>query len=169
MTVPPPPFVDPTPPPPPGPGVVVPFAAPPRDRDQTRLVVGIVLAVVLAVVLCGGLVGGLGVIATWTNAEMSQRAEVVAGRFLDDVVEEDYPAAYRSTCESYRRSRDVETFVDEWRTRGVRSYVLGQVVPDSNGDLIVDARVTTTGGDRPRLPLIVRLDGPDNTLAVCGW
>ena len=163
------PPTEPGPPAPPqGPGVIVPFAAPPRDEDKTRTVVAIVIAVVIAVVLCGGGVVGVGaVVMSAGNAQVDLARDTASG-FLDDIVATDYRAAYRSVCESGRHELSEEDFTDIWSGLGITSYRLGEVKAGDSGELRVDSTVNTADG-RSDLTLDVVTEPGGTAMAVCGW
>lgn len=155
--------------PPPGPGVVVPFAAPPRDEDKSRTVVGVIIAIVVSILLCGGLLGGFGAIVVWTSNEMTAQAGTAAEKFLDDIVAQEYSKAYDSVCKDIKDNLSDREFVQQWRSRDIESYVIGSTTNSDNGDLLVETQLTDSSGQRSKAALTVAVEGDSLAMAVCGW
>src|ERR1700742_2689945 len=94
-----PPQVDEVPTPPQGPGVVAPFAAPPRDRDMKGLWIGLgVGGLVLALCCIGGVVGIGFLVPVVDDVGRSQVASVVR-EYLGELEREDYAAARGLLCQ----------------------------------------------------------------------
>ncbi|HEY3502802.1 MAG TPA: hypothetical protein VGN37_08495 [Actinocatenispora sp.] len=88
--------------------MVVPFAAPPRERNP-RIWIGI--AVLCAVILlCGG--GGIAGFIGFSVYETNQVSDT-ADRFLNAIEAERYDAAYRMQCEQAREEQSQRAFADE--------------------------------------------------------
>lgn len=172
----PPPAVDPMSPPydprqaapPRGPGVPVPFAAPPNEKNSAKLALAIVSAVVGVVVVCGGgTVAGFGILV-WTSNELVVQAESAAEEFLEDVAGGDYDDAYDSLCGELKDDLTEDEFVSEWEQIGVVDFETDRAVESGSG-LEVPAEVTTDEGDVLELDLTVVPDEPSLDMSVCDW
>ncbi|ADD41751.1 hypothetical protein [Stackebrandtia nassauensis] len=155
--------------PPRGPGVVVPFAAPPRDPDKSRLAVGIVVGVVAFVLVCGGAVAGAVGVLVWSSNELAAQSTQTAERFLDDIVEEDYQGAYKSLCSSTRKQISVEEFTKDWSSLGVVNAETVGANTSQQQDLVVVAELTVEDGSMQDIELTVALEQQNMKMAVCGW
>lgn len=154
--------------PPRGPGVVVPFAAPPRDPDKSRMAVGIVVGVVAFVLVCGGAVAGAVGVLVWSSNELAAQSTRTAEEFLDDIVEEDYTGAYKSICKSAKKQISPEEFTEDWSSLGVvRAETVG--TGSQEQDLVVVAELTVAGGATQDMELTVALEQQNMKMAVCGW
>ncbi|MGH8792580.1 MAG: hypothetical protein ACRDXX_08045 [Stackebrandtia sp.] len=157
-------------PPPQGPGVRVPFAVPPREVNNTKMVLSIVSAIVGVIVVCGGGFLGFTGILMWTTSEMASQAELVAEEFLDDVAAGEYDTAYDSMCPQLQDEMTVEEFAADWDRVGVESYKTDDVVQSAEGDgMEVPADITTVEGDTLEIKLFLVTEQESLNMTVCGW
>lgn len=177
MTPPPPPPPAPGPPPPPrGPGVRVPFLAPPRERNNTRLTVMILIGVALLVVCgAGGLFGGVGLMS-WLGQEMNDKARASATVFMDAVVAGETGKAYESTCPDLRAQVPAAEFEGFWSSFAPTGSTYGMSDMQTDGEyqwITVTVRPDGGGGDRSiRLYFVLepgQKEDEQGRMEVCGW
>ncbi|GLZ79404.1 hypothetical protein Afil01_42110 [Actinorhabdospora filicis] len=176
MTPPPPPPLPPGPPPPPrGPGVRVPFLAPPRERNNTRIAVTVLVGVVLlAVCGAGALFGGAGLM-DWLGKELNTKARASATAFMDAVVAGETRKAYDSTCADLRAqvsAAEFEVFWGEVAPEGSR-YGLSDLETDGEYQWI-PVTIQLEGGGGGKIRLYFLLEAAQNEeeqarMEVCGW
>lgn len=154
--------------PPPGPGVVVPFAAPPRDEDKSRTVLWIVLASVLAIVLCGGGAIGVAAVTVWSSNELANQAKASAEDFLDDIVDAKYDSAYKSVCKPVRKKLPKAKFTRQWASEHVSDYKTKPIENSDDGNISVPADLTTENG-HTAVKLVMAVDNKSMDMSVCGW
>ncbi|MGH8875797.1 MAG: hypothetical protein ACRD0P_00375 [Stackebrandtia sp.] len=154
--------------PPRGPGADVPFAAPPRDPDKSRLVIGIVVGITAFVLVCGGAVGAAVGVLVWSSNELAAQSQQAADEFLEHIVDEDYPKAYKSLCEPARDDVTQQEFTEFWEPLGAKS---AETVGIRSGeqDLVVSAEVTRDDGVEQEIDLTVVLGPQSMTMQVCDW
>lgn len=175
MTPPPPPAPPGPPPPPRGPGVRVPFLAPPRERNNTRIAVTVLIGVVLlAVCGAGALFGGAGLVS-WLNEEMNAKARESATVFMDAVVAGDTHTAYESTCRELRvkvPEAEFDAFWGSFAPEGSR-YGLSDLETDGEYQWIpVTLHLAGGGGRTVRLYFVLEAAQTEEEQArmeVCGW
>jgi len=148
-----------------GPGVTVPFAAPPTERDRKRLWISLgVGAGLLVLCLVGGVLGLVALVSS-SRVTATDAAEKV-DHYLSALQARDYDAAYNDLCADQQQ----KLTRDEFRGRqedqpGITSYVIGQPVEHTDRfDVPVQVRVE--GGDEVSATVGVVLDGPGD-LRVC--
>ncbi|HTJ39899.1 MAG TPA: hypothetical protein VL738_42405 [Dactylosporangium sp.] len=137
---------DEVPPPPRGPGVLTPFAAPPRDRDLRGLWIGLGIGG-LALVLCciGGVVGIAFLLPYADNIAKSQVASVVEV-YLAAVRDEDYTTARRQLCDDEQRTHTIGWFEDHFGQSPIMDYRVDPAeVRIGNESITVDAQVLQNG------------------------
>jgi hypothetical protein len=130
--------------PPPGPGVVTPFAAPPRDRDLRGLWIGLGVGG-LALVLCcvGGVLGGGFLLTGLEGVARSQLVSVV-DTYLTAMRVADYEAARGQLCPEQQRTHTVAWYEQHYRGSEVTDYTVDKDDVDVN--LVrVPATVTRRG------------------------
>lgn len=118
--------------PPPGPGVVTPFAAPPRDRDLRGLWIGLgVGGLVLALCCVGGALGGGFLLAGLEGVARSQLASVVDD-YLTALRAEDYATARAQLCPEQQRTHTLAWYEDEYRGSEVTAFTVHEDRVDVN-------------------------------------
>ena len=166
----------PIPPPPRGPGVRVPFLAPPKDRNNTRLAVTIVVGV-LALAICGvGSIFGLTGLFSWLDREMNDKAQTTVTAFLTDVSAGDYDAAYQRMCVEAHQEISPEAFQSEWQVilPPDSTFGLQHMTYDTDGLTYVPAVVD--GGPTGKWTVDVYVvsepaasENEEAGMSVCGW
>ncbi|MEV0898418.1 hypothetical protein [Actinoplanes sp. NPDC049802] len=116
------------PPPPPGPGVHPPFPAPPVEGRGKRTGTSLGITAGVLVLVCGaGAVATGGFLTAFGNA-LDEQAQVVVGRYLDDVKERDFDGAYRQLCQAARDEESQAAYVARMSaTEPFNSYRLGEL------------------------------------------
>jgi hypothetical protein len=118
--------------PPPGPGVVTPFAAPPRDRDLRGLWIGLGVGGLVLVLCCvGGVLGGGFLLTGLEGVARSQLASVV-DEYLGAVRATDYEAARGHLCPEQQRSHTVAWYEDHYDGSEVIAYAVHEDKVDVN-------------------------------------
>jgi hypothetical protein len=153
------------PPPRPGPGVIVPFAAPPTDRDRKRMWISLSIAGGL-VLLClvGGIVGVVSLVASSHVSSADATARVSS--YLDALKRHDFQAAYDDLCTDQRDKHSEKDFARSQADQvDISSYELGTPIQKSNG-FTVPARIELVDGRLVDATFGVVVDGPGE-LRVC--
>lgn len=115
------------PPPPPGPGVVVPFAVPPADRDPRRTAIGLALGVVAVLLVCGGGVAGLVALVVATEQALPVRAHTAVTTYLEGLEHGDYAEAYAQVCGAAKKQQSLPQFTAAQRARpAITSFTVGE-------------------------------------------
>lgn len=154
--------------PPKGPGVVVPFPAPPRDPDKSRLALSIIAGVTALVLVCGGVLASAIGVLVWADRELAAQSVEVAGDFLDDIVTEDYKGAYRSLCEDTRDRLPRKDFTKDWSELGIVAADPVSIGTDQQ-DMVVFAEMELSDGAIQDIELTVVLEQQSMRMAVCDW
>lgn len=130
--------------PPPGPGVVTPFAAPPRDRDMRGLWIGLGIGgLVLALCCIGGVLGGGFLLSGLEGVARSQLASVVED-YLTAMRAQDYETARGQLCPEQQRTHTVAWYEDRYGGSEVTDFTVREDEVDVNL-LQVPASVTRRG------------------------
>ena len=154
--------------PPRGPGAVVPFAAPPRDPDKSRIVLGIVAGITAFVIVCGGAAAAAVGVLMWSSNELAAQSRDAADEFLDHIVDKDYATAYKSVCTQTRKDVTRGEFVEKWQAlQATEAETLG--ISEGQQDLVVRAKVTSADGIEQEIDLTVVLDQQSMDMQVCSW
>lgn len=118
--------------PPPGPGVVTPFAAPPRDRDMRGLWIGLGIGgLVLALCCVGGALGGGFLLSGLEGVARAQLASVVDD-YLTAVRAQDYEAARGQLCPEQQRTHSVAWYEDHYGRSGIIGFAVHEDRVDVN-------------------------------------
>lgn len=118
--------------PPPGPGVVTPFAAPPRDRDMRGLWIGLGVGGLVLVLCCvGGVLGGGFLLTGLEGVARSQMGSVVSD-YLTALRTQDYETARSQLCPEQQRSHTVTWYEDEYSGSEVTDFVVHEDRIDVN-------------------------------------
>ncbi|MET7420550.1 hypothetical protein [Dactylosporangium sp. NPDC005555] len=118
--------------PPPGPGVVTPFASPPRDRDMRGLWIGLGVGGLVLVLCCvGGVLGGGFLFAGLEGVARSQMASVV-NDYLTAVRATDYEAARGQLCPEQQRTHTVAWYESEYDRSEVTDFAVHENDVDVN-------------------------------------
>ncbi len=158
----------PVPAPPQGPGVRVPFAAPPAERDRKRLWISLGVGGAALVLCCGGGVAALGGLVIATDRAVPAEAKAVVGDFLDGLAHRDYRRAYGQVCTARQNDQTLDQFtsVEQDHPR-IESFRLEQ--PTILGSRItVTADVRTVDGSTAAERYTVISDRQAGELRVCG-
>jgi hypothetical protein len=129
--------------PPQGPGVAPPFAAPPRDRDNKRLWIGLGVSGLVIVLCCVGGILGIGVIASGSEDLVRGQASSVVRTYLEALQEQSYADAYDQLCDKITQNLSRRDFEVQVGRPAVTGYTIGEV--EVTTPIIVNASVTQSG------------------------
>jgi hypothetical protein len=150
--------------PPPGPGVTTPFAAPPRDRDNKGLFIGLGIGGLVIVLCCVGGILGFGLLSSGSDSLVRGQASAVVEAYLQDLVDENYPDAYGQLCSQVTEKITESDFSRRVRSPHLQSF---QVEGATIGQTEITVTVATTyegqGAQRQLFPVVQ--DG--TSLKVC--
>ncbi len=149
-----------------GPGVVVPFAVPPREGVRKRRWTTIGIGAALFVLCCGGGSIGLGTILVTSTHQRLNDARAVVTKFMSDRQIRDYGAAYQLLCADRKDDTTPSEFVNDLGDDDVVEFVVGDPQVQANA-VIVPVRTTYASGDitDDRYDVVVDSDGSSR---VCG-
>ncbi|WP_203660643.1 Rv0361 family membrane protein [Actinocatenispora rupis] len=158
----------PEPPTPRGPGVVVPFAAPPRERNP-RIWIGVIVLCAV-VLLCGG--GGIAGFIGFTVYETNQVSDT-ADRFLTALQDQRFAAAYQMQCRQARAEQTQQEFVDELsREPKLDSHTLDapEALQSGSSAYVVPAQLRFADGQdkTERIVVVSEAAASGGSLKVCG-
>ena len=157
----------PVPAPPAGPGVRVPFAAPPSDRDRKRLWITLGVGGAALALCCAGGVVGLGALAVAEGKAIPAEAKGVVTAFLDGLSKNDFRRAYDQVCTSRQDNQTFDQFkAQEQDNPRVRSFQIQDptVLTDR---ILVPAAVQTDGGSATEQYTVIE-DRQAGEMRVCG-
>jgi hypothetical protein len=157
------------PPPPPGPGVRVPFAAPPAERDRRRMWITLGVGGALLALCCVGGIFGIGALVVQTSRNLTSEATQVVGGYLGALRQGNYQAAYNRLCERLQGQVSVDRFESSEAAKPrVTDYSLDQPRPQGSV-VLVQTEVTRAGGEHetPEFQL-VREGESATSLKICG-
>ena len=118
--------------PPPGPGVVTPFAAPPRDRDMRSLWIGLGVGGLVLVLCCvGGALGGGFLLGGLEGVARAQLASVVDD-YLTALRAGDYATARAQLCPEQQHDHTVAWYENEYRGSEVTDFTVHEDRVDVN-------------------------------------
>jgi hypothetical protein len=161
------PTVPEVPAPPPGPGVRVPFAAPPGERDRRRLWIGLGVGGALLALCCVGGIFGFGALVVQTSRSLLTEATTVVSDYLDGLHDADYQKSYDQLCSSLQNQVSREQFATTQADQpGLISYTLD--TPRAQGTSVyVQAHVVRADGPQePAFRLVQERRGA-TALKIC--
>src|SRR4051812_21394838 len=148
-----------------GPGVTVPFAAPPTERDRKRMWITVgVGAGLLVLCLVGGVVGLVALVASSKVSAADATARV--DHYLSALQSRDYDSAYDDLCAAQRDKHSLEEFrASQEDQPTITAFEIGQPVEHTDR-FDVPVRIRVEDGDEVSATVGVVLDGPGD-LRVC--
>ncbi len=153
--------------PPRGPGVRVPFAAPPTERDRRRLWISLGVGGAALVLCCVGGVVGFGALIVTTGQATVTEARNTVRDFLDGLAKHDYREAYDQLCTARRSEQTLSEFTAYERTLPeIRRFSVRQPMPDGVR-FRVRAQVQTPESTATESYLVIS-DRRAAELRVCG-
>ena len=130
----------------PGPGVVPPFAAPPREGNRRRMWTGLGIGAAVFVLCCGGGIFGLGALVVSSTSARSDEARTVVEKYMTAWQGQDYPGAYQLVCDEVRDTTSLASFTGDLSQVEVSEFDVG--TPRLNTDTtVVPVRITFSDGD----------------------
>lgn len=154
-------------PPPAGPGVVPPFAAPPTDRDNKRIWIGLGVSALVLVLCCVGGVVGAVVLAEATSQRAETMAKSTVTEYLEALRHDAYRTAFDLRCDALKRREDLQRFSTRMRQNPVTNFEVEGMVTDSS-ELEVSATVDYERlGRTHRVYTMAAVVGEDD-LRICG-
>jgi hypothetical protein len=146
-------------------GAVVPFAAPPTERDSKRLWITLGVGGGLALLcLVGGIIGFAALVVSSQAKPSDATARVT--HYLEALRGHDYPAAYDDLCMDRQDKQTEKEFAQAQADQtDISSYQLGTPVQRSNG-FSVPADVEAVNGRTTRVTFGLVLDSPGE-LRIC--
>ncbi|MEV8515738.1 hypothetical protein [Dactylosporangium sp. NPDC051484] len=139
---------DEVPPPPRGPGVLAPFAAPPRDRDLRGLWIALGVGGLVLVLCCIAGVVGLGFLLPYANSLGKDQVASVVKDYLTAVRDEDFATARRQLCDSERKTHSLGWFEDRYGRARVTDFAVNADDVTFENVITVPARVLQDGNWR---------------------
>jgi hypothetical protein len=130
----------------PGPGVVPPFAAPPREGIRRRMWVGISVGAAVLVLCCGGGVAGLVALVASSSAARSAEAKTVVTNYMTAWQKQDFSGAYQLICSEVRGTVSQAEFSDDLGQNEVSGFEVGK--PQLNtSTTVVPVQIVFADGD----------------------
>ncbi|MFF5231922.1 hypothetical protein [Dactylosporangium sp. NPDC000521] len=151
--------------PPPGPGVVTPFAAPPRDRDLRGLWIGLGVGGLVLVLCCvGGVLGGGLLLSGLEGVARSQLASVV-DEYLGAVQATKYETARGHLCPELQRSHSVAWYESHYRGSEILAYAVHEDRVDVN---LVQVPATVKRRGMPETLMTFTMQQQTTRWVICG-
>jgi hypothetical protein len=132
------------PPPPPGPGVAPPFAAPPTDRDNKSLWIGLSAGALLLVLCCAGGIGGIVLLSADGGLAKTQAVQIVDA-YLGALIEKDYGGAYNLLCEERTEQLTPAEYRRQVSRNPIEAYAIGDATIEGE-EFAVDVRLKPASG-----------------------
>ena len=153
--------------PPPGPGVRVPFAVPPTERDRKRFWVTFGVGGAALLLCCAGGVVGVGALVVAGTKALPTEARSTVRDFLDGLAHRDYRGAYDQVCTSRRSAQSLDEFTAQERDRPpIQRFTL--VATAAQGSRFqVSAQVQTPESTGTEVYTVIS-DRKAGALRVCG-
>jgi hypothetical protein len=149
--------------PPSGPGVIPPFVAPPTDRDNRRLWLGLGAGAVAVLVCCVATVVGFGIVVAGGAERVKRESQRTVTDYLGNVKAGKYGAAYRLLCGDLRRTETLAAFVS--REGGLVDFHVGKATVDQS-DVSVPAQVQYRDQGWRTRTYLVQAEG--EKMVICG-
>ncbi|WP_432978385.1 hypothetical protein [Dactylosporangium sp. CA-233914] len=156
---------DDVPPPPRGPGVVAPFASPPRDRDLRGLWIGLGVGGLIMVLCCVGGVIGIAFLLPYADSIGKGQVAAVVENYLTAVRDRDFVAARRQLCESEQRTHSLGWFSDHFGANPVTDFTVNADDVVISNRITVPARVEE-GSQWTQKEFLMQQDGAQ--YVICG-
>jgi hypothetical protein len=145
-------------------GPIVPFAAPPTERDPGTFAMRLIFGILGGVLLIAAVLVALVVAVVQLGQSVLDRIEETAEAFMTDIAAEDWDGAYEQLCADLRERGEVGDYsrswsgwdTEEWRLRPPRDTFEGTFVPVELGDGSI-------------IELTIVAEGDELGMAVCGW
>jgi hypothetical protein len=150
--------------PPPGPGVAPPFAAPPRDRDNKSLWIGLGVGGLALVLCCVGGIFSIGLLTSGSEDIVRSQATSVVSTYLTALRDEDYPRAYDQLCSEITSRLSRSGFQSRVARPPVTSFRIDSVTIDQDIVVIATVRREGVAPQAQRFPLVQA----GSTLKICG-
>jgi hypothetical protein len=150
--------------PPPGPGVQPPFPAPPTDRDNKTLWIGLGVGGALLLLCCVGGILGFGLLVAGGNRIVESEAKAVVHDYLEAQRQSDFPAAYDQLCRDITDNLSLEQFEQQFGDSRVVEYTVGSVT--ITREILVEATVVRadSGSHAEQFPVVQE----GGVFKVCG-
>ncbi|MER7002514.1 hypothetical protein ABT297_05650 [Dactylosporangium sp. NPDC000555] len=136
---------DEVPPPPRGPGVLAPFAAPPRDRDLRGLWITLGVSGIVLVLCCVAGVVGIGFLLPYADSLGRTQVASVVKDYLTAVRDEDFATARRHVCDRELKTRPLGWFEDRYGRARVTDFEVNADDVTIANEITVPARVLQDG------------------------
>ncbi len=149
--------------PPPGPGAAPPFAAPPTDKNNRGLWIGLIAGGLLLVLCCVGGVFGIGVLVVGSTEQAKNQARVAVEIYLDAVQAEEWETAHQELCSQLAAQVSPSQLAARERRQPFSSYRLDEATLSDTVNVV--AHLQTSSGEVQRL---FRLVTEGTRLAICG-
>ncbi|GAA3272753.1 hypothetical protein Dvina_46525 [Dactylosporangium vinaceum] len=156
---------DEVPPPPRGPGVVAPFASPPRDRDLRGLWWSLGIGGLVAVLCCVGGIVGIVMVLPYLDSVGKDQVAAVVENYLTAVRDEDYAAARRQLCDDQQRTHTAAWFADHFGETPVTDFTVNA------DDVIIANAITVPARVREKTTWVDRrfaMEQAGTRYVICG-
>lgn len=149
----------------PGPGVVPPFAVPPREGNRRRMWVGLGVGAVVLLLCCGGGIFGVVALVVSSTAARSDEARTVVTDYMTAWQKQDFPGAYQLVCADVKDTTSLASFTDELGQNQVSQFEVGTPQLNTN-TTSVPVRITFADGQTEDDTFGVIVDGNQDS-KVC--
>jgi hypothetical protein len=150
--------------PPPGPGVQPPFPAPPTDRDNKTLWIGLGVGGALLLLCCVGGILGFGLLVAGGNRIVEAEAKAAVQDYLEAQRRSDFPAAYDHLCRDITDNLSLEQFEERYGDSRVLEFTVDTVT--ITRVIVVYATVVRAGAESRSEEFPVVQEGGE--FKVCG-
>ncbi|WP_025272114.1 hypothetical protein [Haloglycomyces albus] len=147
------------------PGIYVPFAAPPTERNAGRTALKVIVPIVLGVVLCSGI--GVAFVTALVKIDegLQRNIESSAEEFMASVSSGSWDEAYASLCGELQK-RPSSAYTSEWEEWEGQEWEVDRLIPTYEDYEVV---MESDEGSEVTLTVVMEQEGRDLNVAVCGW
>ena len=148
--------------------VLVPFTAPPTERNRKRLWITLGISGALLVLCCAG--GGFGFLTLLVQSSRATETSSVTAvqDYLEGLRTGNFDKSYDQLCEEVRQRTSRTEFRDSQQSEpAVESYSVGSPTQVRNG-LSVPASVQVTSGGTQNWEFLLVPEGSIGSVKICG-
>jgi hypothetical protein len=148
--------------------VLVPFTAPPTERNRKRLWITLGVTGALLLLCCVGGVVGFGALVVRTSRTIEASSVNVVHNYLEGLRTRDFDRSYDQLCQRARQDTSRSQFKSTQQERPtLSSYTIGKPTTESSG-VSVPANLQFTTGSTANAEFLLVTEGSIDSVKICG-